>query len=86
MSDTLLTALGLLAACCTTLSFIPQVLKAVKSGRTADISLWMYAILTTGLLLWLVYGVMLRDLPLILANGVSAALSAVVLLMKIKNG
>ena len=86
MTDTLLTALGLLAACCTTLSFVPQVVKAVKTGRTADISLGMYAILTTGLLLWLVYGIMLRDLPLILANGVSAALSAVVLSMKIKNG
>ncbi len=81
-----ITLLGLIAAICTTASFLPQVIKTLKSKKANDISLLMYAILTIGLFLWLVYGIALRDIPLILANGVSFSLAMSVLLLKIRHG
>ena len=80
------TLIGLIAAICTTASFVPQVIKILRSKRTQDVSLVMYAILTTGLFLWLVYGFILHDMPLILANLVSLTLSMSVLILKLKHG
>jgi MtN3 and saliva related transmembrane protein len=80
------TLIGLIAAICTTCSFLPQVIKIVRSKKTKDVSLLMYAILTTGLFLWLIYGFILHDFPLILANSISLTLSACVLLLKIRHG
>lgn len=81
-----ITIIGLIAATCTTCSFLPQVIKILQSKRTNDVSLWMYAILTTGLFLWLIYGLILKDIPLIVANSVSLTLSLCVLVLKIKHG
>ena len=80
------TIIGLIAAVCTTCSFLPQVIKILRSKRTRDVSLWMYSILTTGLFLWLVYGFILNDVPLIAANSVSFTLSLCVLVLKIRHG
>jgi MtN3 and saliva related transmembrane protein len=77
---------GFLAAVCTTVSFIPQVVKTVKTGQTKDISLSMYLIFSTGILLWLIYGVLIVDYPIIAANTVTLVLTTIVLLCKIKNG
>ena len=81
-----ITLIGLVAATCTTTSFLPQVLKTMRSKQTKDISFLMYAILTAGLFLWLVYGIILKDLPLILANGISCSLAVAVLFLKIRHG
>lgn len=75
---------GMIAAVLTTFSFLPQVLKTVKTKDTSGISLLMYSLSVVGLSLWLVHGVMINDLPLILANSVSVILSAIVLVYKIK--
>jgi MtN3 and saliva related transmembrane protein len=80
------TLVGLTAATCTTSSFLPQVIKTLRSKNTKDISLLMYAILTMGLFLWLVYGFILKDIPLILANCISFSLAMCVLLLKIRHG
>lgn len=80
------TMIGLLAAICTTASFLPQVVKTWKSKKTKDISFLMYAILAMGLLLWLVYGIIIRDIPLIMANSISLGLAFCVLFLKIKHG
>jgi MtN3 and saliva related transmembrane protein len=80
------TLLGIIAAICTTCSFVPQVIKILRSKRTSDVSLLMYAILSTGLFLWLIYGLLLMDLPLILANTVSFTLAMCVLVLKIRHG
>lgn len=79
------TLIGLIAAICTTSSFLPQVIKILRSKRAKDVSLLMYAILTIGLFLWLVYGFILKDFPLILANSISLTLSLCVLLLKIRH-
>ncbi len=86
MNGNYITVIGMLAATCTTLSFVPQVVKTIKSKRTQDISVMMYTILTIGLFLWLIYGLLIGDLPLIIANLISFSLSALVLIMKIKHG
>lgn len=69
-----LTLLGLAAAALTTGSFVPQVLKAWRSGSSADLSLGMYGLFTTGVVLWLIYGILIGDLPVIAANAVTLAL------------
>ena len=86
MSSNSITVIGLLAAACTTASYLPQVLKTLRSRRTADISLLTYLILTAGLLLWFAYGVLLRDLPMMLANGITSVLAVTVLALKIRYG
>ena len=78
--------IGLLAATCTTLSFLPQVIKIVKTKKTSDISLLMYVVLTTGILLWVMYGLLTIDLPIILANSITFILALIVLILKIKHG
>lgn len=73
------------AAICTTCSFIPQVLQVIRSRNTESISLLMYCIFVFGVFLWCFYGVVVRDLPLIMANLITLILSGVILSMKIRD-
>jgi len=81
-----LSLLGMAAACCTTFAFVPQVVRIWRTRSTHDISLGMFVVLSAGMLLWLVYGWLIRDTPLVLANGVTLALSLAIVAMKIRNG
>lgn len=76
--------LGLVAATLTTAAFVPQVYKTWKEKSTKDISLSMYTVLLTGVLLWVVYGVFIESMPIIFANTITAVLLLFMLLMKIK--
>jgi MtN3 and saliva related transmembrane protein len=76
--------LGLLAGTLTTVSFLPQLVKAWCSRSTRDISLAMYAIISSGVLLWLIYGVMISSLPVILANAASLLIVLLILALKIR--
>lgn len=80
------TVIGLLAAILTTLAFVPQVLKTWRSRSTHDISLGTFALLVAGVATWLVYGALIGDMPLILANAVTLVLAGTILFFKIKNG
>lgn len=80
----LLTVLGLVAACCTTISFFPQAIKAIRTKHTNDLSLGMYTLLTTGIILWLIYGILKNDFPIILANGITLIFAGTILILKIK--
>jgi MtN3 and saliva related transmembrane protein len=80
------TAIGLLAGLLTTVSLLPQVMKIWKSKSAKDISLKMFAAFSLGVALWLVYGVLQKELPMILWNAVSLALAASILAMKLKFG
>ncbi len=75
--------LGFVAGTLTTVSFIPQVLKAWRTRSTGDLSLTMLVAFTSGVALWLVYGVALWSMPVILANAVTLALSGVLLGLKL---
>ena len=68
------TVLGLVAAALTTGAFLPQVVKTWRSGASADLSLGTFGMMAAGVGLWLVYGVLIGDAPLIVANAVSFGL------------
>ncbi|NMM46121.1 SemiSWEET transporter [Rhodospirillaceae bacterium KN72] len=76
----------MLAGILTTAAFIPQVLKCWRSRSTADISLIMFSTMTTGVFLWLVYGLFLNSPSLIVANSVTLILSGAILFMKVRFG
>jgi len=78
------TIIGLVAAFCTTLSFLPQAIKAIRTKHTRDLSLLMYSLFTSGVLLWLIYGILRNDWPVILANGVTLLFAATILFLKIR--
>lgn len=76
---------GGLAALLTSLSYVPQVRKALPRGSTDDLSLKTLAILTSGLAIWIVYGVLKSDWVIMAGNGVGATLSGIVLGCKIRD-
>ena len=73
------TLIGLIAAFCTTAAFIPQVIQIIRTGNVDGISLHMYSIFTFGVSMWLIYGLIVQDLPMILANLIKFILAASVL-------
>ena len=77
-------AIGGVAAVLTTIAFLPQVIKSWRSGSTRDVSLGMFLILNTGIVLWLIYGLALGSLPLILANAVTLFLTGTIMFLKIR--
>jgi MtN3 and saliva related transmembrane protein len=79
-----ITLLGFAAGTLTTLSFIPQVHKAWRTKRCNDLSWTMLFAFGTGVLLWLMYGVLLHAAPIIAANAFTLALIVVLLYLKIE--
>lgn len=75
---------GYIAAFCTTFSFIPQVLHILRTKDTQAISLGMYTIFTFGISMWLTYGIVLHNLPMTAANGVTFVLAMFILGYKIR--
>jgi MtN3 and saliva related transmembrane protein len=80
------TLIGLVAGTLTTISFLPQVMKAWKTKSTKDISAGMYTALSVGLSLWIFYGLSINSTPIIITNVISLILTVLVLLLKIKHG
>lgn len=78
--------IGLVAAILGTICYLPQVIKILKTKETRDLSLWMYITLTSGMVLWIIYGVLASQLPIILANGIALVLTIPILYLKIKHG
>jgi MtN3 and saliva related transmembrane protein len=78
------TLLGLVAACCTTLSFLPQALKTIRTKDTSSISLHMYALFTFGTLLWLLFGIFSSNMPVTAANFVTLIFAIIILVYKVK--
>ena len=76
---------GLIAGTCTTIAFIPQVVHTLRSRNTSSISLGMYILFVFGIAMWLCYGVLLSDLPLVITNLITLMLSSSILIMKIRN-
>lgn len=76
--------LGLAAGACTTIAFLPQVLKTWKSRSAKDLSLGMFSFFCFGVLLWLIYGIMMRDIPVIAANMMTLMLASTLLFFKLR--
>ncbi|MDT8990081.1 SemiSWEET transporter [Curvibacter sp. APW13] len=75
---------GFLAATLTTASFIPQALHTFRTKDVRGISLGMYSAFTTGVALWLVYGWMLGEMPIVIANAITLSLALAILIMKLR--
>ncbi len=76
---------GYIAAFCTSMSFLPQAIKVIKTQDTESLSLLMYSVFTFGVFMWLLYGLILMDWPMILANILTFTLAATILVIKIKH-
>ncbi len=81
----LTTLLGLAAGTLTTIAFIPQLIKTWKSKSAKDLSLEMLLIFSTGVLLWLIYGILRQDWPVIIANSVTLVLTTINLVLKLRH-
>lgn len=77
--------IGYVAAILTTTAFVPQAMRAWRTRSTNDISLMMFVMLTTGIFMWLVYGILTKDAPLIAANLITGILAASILYLKIRH-
>jgi MtN3 and saliva related transmembrane protein len=66
----LIILIGLLAGALTTWGTLPQIIKALKTKKTTDVSLLMFLIIGTGVALWMIYGIFISDFPLILWNSI----------------
>jgi len=75
--------IGYLAALLTTASFVPQVVHTLRTRDVSGISVGMYSVFTTGVALWLAYGVMIGAWPVIVANTITLALAAWILWLKL---
>lgn len=84
MADVTVTTVGTVAALCTIVSFIPQIVKIVRERDASSVSLRMYLLTVTSFTLWTVYGILLHAWPLILANGASLAVAGATLFCKWK--
>jgi MtN3 and saliva related transmembrane protein len=78
--------IGWIAAGLTTISFLPQAVKVLRSNETSSISLWMYSIFTIGILCWLIYGVYLKSSQMIISNLITFFFAVIILREKVKNG
>ena len=78
--------IGYCAASLTTLSFLPQAWLTFRTRDVRGISLGMYGAFTVGVALWLLYGLMMGAWPIVIANAVTLALAAAILVMKLRYG
>jgi MtN3 and saliva related transmembrane protein len=79
-----ITILGLVAGALTSFSYIPQVVKSWKTKKTEDISLWMCILVFVGFCLWLVYGLLIKDIPLTVSNVAGLSLVSFILYLKVR--
>lgn len=78
--------LGYVAATLTTVAFVPQALKTIRSRDTRGISLGMYVVFTIGIVFWFGYGIVLGSWPMIASNAITFVLAATILALKLRHG
>jgi len=81
----LISVIGVLAAIVSTINQLPQAFKTIRSKDTHSLSLWMYIMVWIATSLWLLYGILLKDFPLILSNSISILPITYILGTKIRN-
>ncbi|KRQ01768.1 MULTISPECIES: SemiSWEET transporter [Bradyrhizobium] len=86
MDPLMIKLIGFAAATCTTVAYAPQAIKVWKTRSTGDISLGMFLVMVLGLALWLIYGLLSGDGPLIASNAVTMLLAGGILVMKLRYG
>jgi len=86
MADPTTDLLGSLAGLCTTVAFVPQLVRVYRTRSTKDISLGMFLVFCMGVSLWLVYGLRVGAMPIVTANAVTLALAGGILVAKLRYG
>ena len=76
--------IGLCAAVITSFAMLPQVIKVVKTGDTKSLSVVMFGLFMAGVSLWLIYGIFLKNIPMIGANALTLIFAGIILFYKIK--
>lgn len=76
--------IGTAAAVCTTIAFVPQLVRVYRRKTARDISFSMFLVFSVGELLWFLYGILIHSLPVILANAVTLALALAILMLKLR--
>lgn len=82
MDIDLFTVLGFTAGAVTSVGFIPQLIKGYRTKKLHDVSYWMPLVLTTGMSLWLVYGIVRQDIAIIIANSFGVLCNILLVIMK----
>jgi MtN3 and saliva related transmembrane protein len=77
--------IGAIAAVLTTMAFLPQAWRSWRTRNLSGVSLAMYSLFTLGVFLWLVYGILLGQWPIIVANAITFILSCSILFLKIRH-
>lgn len=84
MSNITAEVIGVIAGACTALSLLPQLVKLIKEKKASDISVFYLLLLFAGLCLWIYYGVLREDLPIIITNIVSLVINVAVLILSLR--
>jgi MtN3 and saliva related transmembrane protein len=80
------TTIGLVAGTLTSIASIPQVIKTLKTRHVRDISVWQPLLLAFGVALWMIYGILINDVPLIVSNITPLICNIILTGMKIRYG
>ncbi len=84
MPTIIVSIIGIMATVFAVSSSIPQIIKALKTRKTDDVSIWLVVVLITGLSLWVIYGIGINDLLISIANSIAVAINTFLLILKIK--
>ncbi len=76
--------IGFIAATLTTIAYLPQMLKIIKTKSAKGVSLYMYLVMLTGVVLWLIYGLQVNSMPIIVANTVTTIFIFIIIIYKLK--
>jgi MtN3 and saliva related transmembrane protein len=82
MNFDIFTFLGFTAGAVTSVGFIPQLIKGYRTKKLHDVSYWMPLVLTSGMSLWLIYGILRNDIAIIVANSFGVLCNILLLIMK----
>lgn len=84
MDSIFIKILGLVAGACTSLAILPQVITTYKTKKASNVSIFMFIVMLTGNVLWVVYGVAKSDVAIIVTNIVSVVFNIIMLVFKVK--
>ena len=84
MEKIILDILGYCAATITTIAFLPQIIKTFQTKSAKDVSMGMFVLFTTGVFLWIIYGIFTKTYPVLIANAVIFCLALAQIILKIK--
>ena len=84
METIIIDILGYISATLTTIAFLPQIIKTIQTKSAKDVSMGMFVLFTIGVFLWIIYGILTKTYPVLIANAVIFCLALAQILLKLK--